>query len=128
MSSGSEKRQKNQVVGVRMEDDLYGILTDRAARAGLRPGTYAHQVLAEHLVGAEPVARIARNRIIVSEEDRQVVAEFSRHAGRLSGALIQAARIARLGRMTAYHELIERLIADLQTVRQAVYAIQRAIK
>ncbi|MBA4613945.1 hypothetical protein H1W37_19995 [Stappia taiwanensis] len=127
-SSGSEKRQKNRAVGVRLEDELFDILTDRAARVGLRRGTYAYQVLAEHLVGADPVARIARNRVIVSEEDRRVVAEFSRHAANLAGSLIEAARAARLGRMKAYHQLIERLIADLPTVREAVYAIQRAIK
>lgn len=90
-SSGSEKRQKNRAVGVRMEDDLFDILTDRAARAGLRPSTYAYQVLAEHLVGADPVARIGRNRLVVSDEDRQAFGEFSRNCGLLDGALIQAA-------------------------------------
>lgn len=114
----SERRRKTKVIGIRMEPAVANLLKDRASRARQGHCEYARKILEDHLVGAGSVENVARNTLIVADADRALLGDFTRHAGRLTGALIQAAMQARLhGDMPRYHEALERLLTEVKDAK-----------
>ncbi|CAG0960906.1 hypothetical protein GPROT1_00802 [Gammaproteobacteria bacterium] len=116
---GSENRRKGKVVGVRVDDALYRVLRDRADELNVRLREWARGILQQHLAGA-PRTRTPRLSVAISADDRALLQEFNRHAARLTGALIQAAKSARLGDMPQYHAALEHQLIEVQKMREVI--------
>jgi hypothetical protein len=125
--SGSEKRRKDVLVGVRVDAELGLLLRDRAARSGITPAEFTRQLLQADLAGAQPVAHIARSRLVVSEEDRTTIGTFSRSAGLLAGALVLAAKATRLAGFIELHSDIERLLVEVKEAQAVALRVLEAM-
>jgi hypothetical protein len=126
--SGSESRKMAALIGVRVDVDLAALLRDRAARADVTPAEYTRRMLQADLLGMQPLVRIERSRVIVSDEDRVLIGTFSRSAGLLAGALVLAAKTARHAGLTTLHADIERMLAEVRDAKAAALRIQEAVR
>lgn len=122
---GTEVRQKTQLIGVRIEDDLNAWISSEAAAEGMSKAAFL-RTLAEHARSGRRNPT-PRQRIEISAQDRALIADFNRHSGRLTGALIQTAKAARENGQSQYRAPVEHLILEVRAVRVVIDGLVRDI-
>lgn len=121
--SGSEKRKLDGgLVGVRFDAEQTRLLNDLAAAAGITRAEFLRRLFVQSTTGAPGAEqkRIGRRRRLAAAEDRQLLTTFSRYAGRLTGALIQSAKAARLAGMVSYHAELEMMLREVRDLKRRV--------
>lgn len=119
--SGSEQRKlSSKPVGVRLNEHHDRMLNDLAATSGVTRAQYLRNLFLDHVEGGGTVRKI-QSKILLDAGDRAALATFSRHSGRLTGALIQTAKAARVnGGLTSYHVAVETLLAETRNLKRRV--------
>lgn len=110
MTSGSEKRQRNKLVQIRISDAEHTQLAEAADKAGLTLASYARQ-----LVLAAPTPRQGRRPAADKAELGRIVA----HLGKIGGNLNQLAHAGNAGAAVDAVALAEEL-ADLERTRALI--------
>lgn len=118
---GSERRRlSSKPVGVRFDERHDRLLTDLASASAVTRAEYLRKLFLDHVDGGGDARRI-ETKILLDAEDRAALATFSRHSGRLTGALIQTAKAARVnGGLVSYHAAIEALLAETRDLKRRV--------
>jgi hypothetical protein len=115
---GTEVRRKTVVLGVRVDPGLNSRISAEAAARGVTSAELVRQIVAGTLDGRQ--VRPAAKSVSISSSDRALIAELNRHAGRLTGALIQTAKAARQQGLQEYRRPVEHLIGEVTKVRKSL--------
>jgi len=110
MSSGTEKRVRNQHLTIRLAPDERLAVDAAAEEAGLAPGSYVRQ----RLLGGEPPRPVRRG-----PADRRELAKLLGQLGRIGGNLNQLAKAANTG-VLVYTNEIDAALAELRQTRAAI--------
>ncbi|MCA1300577.1 hypothetical protein [Stappia indica] len=107
-----------------MSAEEFRRLDDLASAFGKTRSDFLRDVLVAHME-SKPVAAV-RVRSVLSAGDKQALATYSRHAGRLAGTLIQTAKAARLGGLSKYHAEVENLLKETLKLKRRIDHIPEA--
>lgn len=107
-------------MGVRLDEHHDRLLNDLAAASRVTRAQYLRKLFLDHVEGDGTAGNI-QSKILLDAGDKAALATFSRHSGRLTGALIQTAKAARLnGGLTSYHAAVEALLAETRDLKRRV--------
>lgn len=112
MASGSEKRQRQKALRLRLTDDEQATIADAAERAGLSLASYARQAL----LAAPPPRQVRRPPV-----EKVELARLVAHIGKIGSNLNQLAHIGNAGGVVDGVALAAEL-GELALVRAAIYA------
>jgi len=107
--SGSEKRERQKILGIRMTSDEFAEVSKRANAVLLTPSSYARLELLD-----SPPPRQARRPAVEAENVARVLAQL----GKIGSNLNQIARQMNAGR-TIGNETLARALTDVSVMRDA---------
>lgn len=109
---GSEKRVMDKAVLVRLDDTLFELLNSAAKDEACSRADFVRAVLR---------AQLERHSFSVCSDSRKIRTELAAvgtHLGRLTGALVQSAKLIRQAKVSpALHSSIEVTITEARTVQ-----------
>lgn len=121
---GSDKRKLERTAATRLSACELLRLDDLASAHAQTRSDFLRDILVAHME-SKPIAAV-RVCSVLSAEDKQALASYSRHAGYLAGALIKTAKAARLGGLLKYHLEVEILLKETLDLKRRIDRIPEA--